>query len=116
MPKGPNGQKRPGDVVGAAIMISRVATGEIKDNTTALDNARHSAGGKKGGPARSVALTPDRRSAFAAIPAVPPSVPAEAGQLVRRGPLLVRRSNGAPVSLQEANAALDRGRDRDLDR
>ncbi len=47
---------------------------------------------------------------------VPPGVPAEAGQLVRRGPLLVRRSKGAPVSQEEADAALDEVRERDLDR
>jgi hypothetical protein len=47
---------------------------------------------------------------------VPPGVPAEAGQLVRRGPLLVRRAIGAPVSLDEANAALDQVRERDLGR
>jgi len=32
MPKGPNGQKRPGDVIGAAIMVPRIATGEVEDN------------------------------------------------------------------------------------
>ncbi len=33
MPKGPNGQKRPGDVIGAAIMVAKIATGEIDDAT-----------------------------------------------------------------------------------
>jgi hypothetical protein len=47
---------------------------------------------------------------------VPPETPSETGQLVRRGLLLVRSSEGAAVSLQEANAALDRARERDLDR
>jgi hypothetical protein len=47
---------------------------------------------------------------------VPPGVPTGVGQLVRRGPLLVRRCNGAPVSLEAANAALDQARGRDLDR
>jgi hypothetical protein len=47
---------------------------------------------------------------------VPPGVREAAGNLVRRGPLLVRRSTGAPVSLEEANAALDNARERDLDR
>jgi hypothetical protein len=47
---------------------------------------------------------------------VPSGVSAEAGQLVRRGPILVRRSTGVPVSLEEANAALDQARERDLDR
>jgi hypothetical protein len=45
---------------------------------------------------------------------VPPGLPAEVGQLVRHGPLLVRRSQGASVSLEEANAVLDQVRERDL--
>lgn len=44
---------------------------------------------------------------------VPPRAPAPTGALVRRGPLLVRPAQGARVSLEEANAALDRGRARD---
>jgi hypothetical protein len=31
MPTGPKGQKRPADVIGAAIMVARIATGEIED-------------------------------------------------------------------------------------
>ena len=65
MPKGPNGQKRPGDVIGAAIMVARIATGEVEDNATAPDKAHHSAGGKKGGAARAAALTPAQRSEIA---------------------------------------------------
>ncbi len=65
MPKGPNGQKRPGDVIGAAVMVARIATGEIEDNSTAPDKAHHSRGGKKGGVARAKALTPAERSAIA---------------------------------------------------
>ena len=34
MPKGPHREKRPGDVIGAAIMVARIATGEIEDNAT----------------------------------------------------------------------------------
>jgi hypothetical protein len=45
MPKGPRGEKRPGDVIGAAIMVANIATGEIEDNTTPADKAHHSAGG-----------------------------------------------------------------------
>ena len=33
MPKGPDGQKRPGDVIGAAVMVGRIATGKIEDFT-----------------------------------------------------------------------------------
>ena len=65
MPKGPQGQKRPGDVIGAAVMVARIATGEIEDNTTAPDKAHHSAGGKKGGAARANALTAEQRSEIA---------------------------------------------------
>jgi hypothetical protein len=35
MPKGPRGEKRPGDVIGAAIMVARIATGEVEGNPTA---------------------------------------------------------------------------------
>jgi hypothetical protein len=31
MPKGPRGEKRPADVIGAAVMVGRIATGEVKD-------------------------------------------------------------------------------------
>jgi len=31
MPKGPNGQKRPADAIGLAVMAPRIATGEIED-------------------------------------------------------------------------------------
>jgi hypothetical protein len=65
MPKGPNGQKRPGDVIGAAIMVARIATGEEADNATAPNKAYHSAGGKKGGAARAASLTPEQRSEIA---------------------------------------------------
>ena len=46
----------------------------------------------------------------------PPGLPNPAGRLVRRGPLLVRPSNGETVSAEEANAALEKVRERDLDR
>jgi hypothetical protein len=31
IPKGPKGKKRPADVIGAAVMVGRIATGEIED-------------------------------------------------------------------------------------
>ena len=65
MPKGPNGQKRPGDVIGAAIMVARIATGEVEDNATAADKAHHSRGGKAGGAARASSLSPERRAEIA---------------------------------------------------
>ncbi|KPP86621.1 MAG: Exotoxin A binding [Rhodobacteraceae bacterium HLUCCO07] len=33
MPKGPQGQKRPADVIGNAVHIAKIATGEIEENT-----------------------------------------------------------------------------------
>ena len=32
MPKGPKGEKRPADVIGAAVMVGRIATGEIDES------------------------------------------------------------------------------------
>ncbi len=34
MPTGPKGQKRLADVVGAAVMVAKIATGEIEDELT----------------------------------------------------------------------------------
>ena len=31
VPKGPKGEKRPADVIGAAVTVARIATGEIAD-------------------------------------------------------------------------------------
>lgn len=61
MPKGPQGQKRPADVIGTAIMVGRIATGDVVD---VVSNGR-SRSGKAGGAARAAALTPDRRSEIA---------------------------------------------------
>ncbi len=33
-PKGPKGEKRPADAVGAAVMVAKIATGEIEDELT----------------------------------------------------------------------------------
>ena len=65
MPKGPQGQKRPADAIGLAVMIGKIATGEIEDNAADPAKAHHSAGGKKGGAARAAALTAEERSEIA---------------------------------------------------
>jgi hypothetical protein len=31
MPRGPKGEKRPADVIGTAVMVGKIATGEIED-------------------------------------------------------------------------------------
>jgi hypothetical protein len=66
MPKGPQGQKRPADVVGNAVRIMRIATGEIDD--TVADDGKDPAAkalGKKGGTARAASMTPERRAEIA---------------------------------------------------
>ena len=47
---------------------------------------------------------------------VPPGAPAATGRLVRRGRILLVPSDGSSVSLEDTNAALERVRERDLDR
>jgi hypothetical protein len=66
MPKGPQGQKRPADVIGAAIMVGRIATGEIEEGDP---KAPRRAAGKKGAAARAKALTPRERSEIASAAA-----------------------------------------------
>lgn len=34
MPRGPKGEKRPADVIGNAVHVMRIATGEIEDATS----------------------------------------------------------------------------------
>lgn len=65
MPKGPRGEKRPADVVGAAVLIGKIATGEVEDTRDDPSKAHHRAGGVKGGAARAEALTPEQRSEIA---------------------------------------------------
>ena len=53
MPKGPKGQKRPADVIGTAVKVARIATGEIGDEQP--DDGKDKAAqalGRKGGKAR----------------------------------------------------------------
>ena len=66
MPKGPQGQKRPRDVVSNAVKVMRIATGEEEEEFE--DDGKDPAAkalGAKGGKARAVKLTPERRSEIA---------------------------------------------------
>lgn len=65
MPKGPDGQKRPADVIGAAIRVARIATGEECDDQPDPKTEANRRGGKKGGKARAEALTSEQRSEIA---------------------------------------------------
>lgn len=63
MPKGPQGQKRPADVIGAAVMVAKIATGEIEEKPQPKSAAAEL--GSKGGKARATALSKARRSEIA---------------------------------------------------
>lgn len=63
MPKGPKGVKRPADSNAAAIMVGRIATGEIEDKPSKAPG--RAAGGKAGGKARAKALSPSIRQEIA---------------------------------------------------
>ena len=65
MPKGPRGEKRPADAIGLAVMIGKIATGEIEDVTDADVAKAAVAMGRKGGKARAERLPPDKRSEIA---------------------------------------------------
>ena len=64
MPKGPRGEKRPADAIGRAVMIAKIATGEIDDERDELSSAAAELG-RKGGKKRAENLTPERRKQIA---------------------------------------------------
>jgi hypothetical protein len=63
MPRGPKGEKRPADVIGNAVHVMRIATGEIEDSQAKATN--RAKGGVKGGKSRAAVLTPEQRSEIA---------------------------------------------------
>lgn len=68
MPRGPKGETRPADVVGNAIKVARVATGEIEEDAEAKEPSKNKAAaelGRKGGRARAERMTPERRQEIA---------------------------------------------------
>lgn len=60
MPTGPKGQKRPADVIGNAVRVMRIATGEETDTAPIQAPLR-----AKGAKARAKALSPEERSEIA---------------------------------------------------
>ena len=66
MPRGPKGQKRPADVIGNAVKVMRIATGE--DTDEAADDGKDPAAkslGSRGGKARAERLTSLQRKKIA---------------------------------------------------
>ena len=62
MPKGPQGQKRPADAIARAVMVARIATGEIEDTTSGIGRAA-------GGKARAMVLSSKQRKDIASAAA-----------------------------------------------
>lgn len=66
MAKGPKGEKRPADVNARAVMIAKIATGEIEDATT--DDGKNAAAvalGRMGGKARAAGMSAKKRKEIA---------------------------------------------------
>jgi len=66
MPRGPKGEKRPADTNAAAVMIGKIATGELADVTT--DEGKNAAAvalGRMGGKARAAKMSKKQRAAIA---------------------------------------------------
>ena len=66
MPRGPKGEKRPADVIGNAVKVMRIATGE--DSDTSPDDGKNKAAqalGKLGGAARAKSMSAKRRKEIA---------------------------------------------------
>ena len=66
MPKGPQGQKRPADVIGNAVRVMQIATGEAEEEYD--EEGKNKAAvelGRKGGKARAAKMTAKRRKEIA---------------------------------------------------
>lgn len=64
MPKGPRGEKRPADAIGLAVMIGKIATGEVEDERDDVKSAAAQLG-SLGGKARARSLTAIERAKIA---------------------------------------------------
>ena len=66
MPTGPRGEKRPADVIGNAVTVARIATGEAEEKFAHDDKDPAAvAMGRKGGQARARNVSKNRRSEIA---------------------------------------------------
>ena len=68
MPKGPRGEKRPADVIGRAIHVTKIAAGEIEDERDPVRTAAAELG-SRGGKKRAENMTAERRSEIAKMAA-----------------------------------------------
>ena len=71
MPSGPKGEKRPADVIGNAVKVMRILTGEEPEDYGDAPTKNQAAAelGRKGGKKRAESMTEDRRKEIAKIAA-----------------------------------------------
>src|SRR5437667_5698720 len=65
VPRGPKGQKRPADVIGNAVHVMKIATGEIAEAANEGKNKAAVELGRKGGTARAKSLSAKKRREIA---------------------------------------------------
>ena len=67
MPTGPKGEKRPADVIGNAVKVMRIATGDEPEDFGPDDGKNKAAQelGRKGGQKRAEAMSAERRAEIA---------------------------------------------------
>lgn len=65
MPKGPKGEKRPSDVIGTAVKVMKIATGEIAEDIERPAASAAAELGSRGGKARAANLSKKRRTEIA---------------------------------------------------
>jgi len=67
MPKGPKGQKRPADVIGNAVRVMEIATGQREEECEPEPTKNQAAAelGRKGGKARARSLSAKQRKEIA---------------------------------------------------
>ena len=63
MPKGPRGERRPADVIGNAVKVMRIATGEEEERLPERSAAAEL--GSRGGKARAAKLSKKKRTEIA---------------------------------------------------
>jgi hypothetical protein len=69
MPKGPRGEKRPADVIGNAVRVMQIATGEVAEDAPETGKEYARKGGLIGGRRRAAKLTAQQRSEIARVAA-----------------------------------------------
>ena len=70
MPRAPKGERRPADVIGNAVKVMRIATGEKEEKLPDSTKSAAAELGVRGGKARAARMTPERRAEIARKAAV----------------------------------------------